>query len=89
MKKSISITINGRVQGVGFRYHAMNMAVETGIVGFVRNQPDGSVYIEVEGEENSTSLFLEWCRQGPRWATVESIEVREIESRNYSVFSVK
>jgi len=50
MKKHVNITVKGRVQGVGFRYSAMEAAEELGIKGFVRNMPDGSVYIEAEGE---------------------------------------
>jgi acylphosphatase len=89
MKQSICITIRGHVQGVGFRYHALNQANEFEINGFVKNQPDGSVFIEAEGETESVDLFLEWCRQGPRWANIESVEIKPIESRNYNGFTVK
>jgi len=65
------------------------MAEENGIRGFVRNDPNGSVYIEAEGEESQLEIFTDWCRQGPRWASVDSIRIREIETRNYSGFSVK
>ena len=48
-----NIVIQGWVQGVGFRYAARKMAFQYGINGFVRNLPDGSVYIEAEGSEAS------------------------------------
>ena len=89
MKKSLSISIFGRVHGVGFRYHALNKAEEMGINGFIRNEQDGSVFIEAEGEEASIDEFVDWCRQGPRWASVDSIEIKSIEPRNYRAFSVK
>ena len=89
MNRCLSITIMGHVQGVGFRYHALNKAKEIEINGFVRNQPDGTVYIEIEGDEDRLDQFIDWCRVGPRWANIDSIEVNTIECRNYSGFSVK
>jgi len=89
MKKAISLSIKGQVQGVGFRYHTLNRARELEIYGFVTNQPDGSVYIEAEGSSAAVDLFVEWCRQGPRRAIVESVEINRIESRNYIGFTVK
>jgi len=89
MIKSLSIHVFGRVHGVGFRYHARNMAEENGIRGFVRNDPDGSVYIEAEGEENQLEILTDWCRHGPKWASVDSIEIKSIDPRNYRDFSVK
>jgi acylphosphatase len=89
MKKSYSITIHGHVQGVGFRFHAKAKANEFEIAGFVRNQPDGAVFIEAEGEEEQLEAFVAWCRMGPRWARVDSLDVQSIEARNYRGFSVK
>jgi acylphosphatase len=51
MKKHFNIRISGRVQGVFFRASTKAKAEELGISGFVQNEPDGSVYIEAEGEE--------------------------------------
>ena len=51
MKQGAIIKVFGKVQGVGFRYYTQRKAVELGITGFVQNRPDGSVYIEAEGEE--------------------------------------
>jgi acylphosphatase len=89
MRKSISLLIRGHVHGVGFRYHAHTKAIELEIDGFVRNQVDGSVYIEVEGESGNLDEFVKWCRMGPRWSRVDSIDVQPIETRNYTLFTVK
>ncbi len=70
MKKHINIKIYGQVQGVNFRYWAQVRAKEIGIVGLVRNEPDGTVYIEAEGENKLLKNFLTCCQQGPRWAKV-------------------
>jgi len=59
--KHLNLKVLGRVQGVGFRYSALRAARSYGIKGFVRNEPDGSVYMEVEGEEMNLGLFLDWC----------------------------
>jgi acylphosphatase len=73
----MNIRVSGSVQGVGFRYAAMRAAVKMGIRGFVRNLPDGDVYIEAEGEKNSMDKFISWCRKGPPYAWVEHVEVSE------------
>ena len=89
MTKSISIQITGRVQGVGFRYHARYRAEEFGIKGFARNEEDGSVYIEAAGEESKLDQFVDWCRSGPRLARVDTFCTKPLELRDYPGFSVK
>ena len=56
--KNVSIKVKGRVQGVGYRYNTMVKARELGIKGYVKNERDGSVLMEVEGnQENLDILF--------------------------------
>ena len=74
MTKHISIRIHGEVQGVFFRATAKVQAQERGLLGFVRNENDGSVYIEAEGDERDLLAFLEWCRSGPPLANIEKID---------------
>ncbi|HMM12307.1 MAG TPA: acylphosphatase [Bacteroidales bacterium] len=76
--KAVSMSIFGRVQGVGFRYYTEREARRLGISGFVQNRPDGSVYIEAEGEDAAMEAFIAWCHQGPRWAVVRKITVSEL-----------
>ncbi|MDA3823053.1 MAG: acylphosphatase [Bacteroidales bacterium] len=82
------ITVTGRVQHVGFRYSAENMARRYGISGIVRNVSDGTVYLEIEGSKVSTNLMLEWCRQGPGTARVKDVIVHEGELKGYGEFRV-
>lgn len=72
--KHLTIKIFGRVQGVGFRYNAKREARKFNVTGFARNEPDGSVYIEAEGDNEQLKIFLAWCHKGPYLARVERVE---------------
>lgn len=89
MKKAYAIEVRGRVQGVGFRYHALSVAKEFKLNGFVRNLPDGSVYAEIEGEDTACMGFVEWCRQGPARARVDRADVREIPPSGCKGFEIR
>jgi len=86
--KHYNITVLGRVQGVGFRYSAMEMARAYAIRGFIRNEVDGSVYLEVEGESENLALFLEWCRKGSEFGRVDRIIKNESGLRGFSDFTI-
>jgi acylphosphatase len=83
-----NITIKGRVQGVGFRYSALKAAQAFGIRGFVRNNPDGSVYIEAESPQPGLDLFLEWCRKGPGLARIDAVTHVESGIRGFEDFRI-
>lgn len=72
--KHLSVKVFGLVQGVFFRHTAKLKAEEFGLGGFVRNEADGSVYLEAEGDEAALETLLAWCRRGPASAKVEKIE---------------
>jgi len=81
MKHRKKIKVSGVVQGVGFRYFVVQHARELGLVGWTRNNPDGSVEIEAEGSGDALELLGEEIRRGPRLSRVESVEIMEIEPR--------
>lgn len=89
MKRSVKINVYGMVQGVGYRYNALQKANELGLKGFVKNRVDGSVYMEVEAEDALLQEFLFWCRQGPSRSRVDKVNVLDIPFSNYSDFKVK
>ena len=89
MIKSVKINIYGKVQGIGFRYNALQKANELGVNGFVKNRSDGSVYIEAEGESEILEMFILWCKNGPSWSIVEDIKVVDIPLNNYKCFGVR
>ncbi len=88
MHKNIILKIYGRVQGVGFRYSTMMKARELGIKGFVKNNYDGSVYIEAEGEEKPLNYLIDWCKKGPGLAKIDDVFINEGELMNYKNFKL-
>ena len=86
--KHLNIKIYGRVHGVGFRWNTQHRAKVLNIVGFVRNEPDGTVYIEAEGDELGLENFLNWCRKGPWYAKVEKVDVEETPTKGYNEFVI-
>ncbi len=89
MKKAYHILVEGRVQGVGFRWSALRKAKELNIYGYVRNLPDGNVEIWAEGEENHLETFLAWCRQGPPAAHVINLTLNKVPVKNLNHFEIK
>ena len=89
MKKHFSIRISGVVQGVFFRASAKRKADAYGIKGYVKNERDGSVYVEAEGEEKNLEEFIRWCRTGPERASVKSCEVNEGAVKGFSDFVIE
>ena len=88
MIKHISLRITGKVQGVFFRASTKEEADKYFIKGLVRNERDGSVYIEAEGEEDVLKTFTEWCRRGPRTAIVDHCEVAEDNVKGFDEFII-
>lgn len=89
MVKNLHLRIYGRVQGVSFRYYTLQQARLRNIRGYVKNEPDGSVFVEAEGDEEVLSDFVQWCREGPRWAIVENVEIHDGKVKDYRHFDIK
>lgn len=87
--KTISIKLYGRVQQVGFRYFVFKLAQEVGVKGFVKNQPDGSVYVEAEGDEHTVDVFIHHCKMGPPHSEVTSFFVSIIPTQNFKEFTIR
>lgn len=87
--KRLSITVSGRVQGVFFRWSAKEQAGRLGLTGFIGNAPDGTVRIEIQGDEDALDTFVDWCRVGPKFASVTGVESSEMEPVEEKGFSVR
>ena len=89
MKKHYNITITGKVQGVGFRYNTMLLSKKLNILGFVRNQTDGTVYIEAEAEQTVLDEFIKLCQTSPPYATVRKVDFSESNIQNFKNFEIR
>jgi acylphosphatase len=81
--------VHGRVQGVFFRDTTRRQAASRGLVGWVRNLPDGTVEAVFEGRPEAVEALLSFCREGPRGARVERVEVSEEEPEGLDAFEVR
>ena len=88
--KRAHVYISGIVQGVSFRYYMLQEATRSGAVGWVRNLPDGRVEAVIEGDEAAVDRMLGWCREGPRGARVERVEILpETATGEYQGFRIR
>jgi acylphosphatase len=83
------VLVSGNVQGVFFRQEAKDRARSRGLAGWVKNLPDGRVEAVFEGPEDAVDQMVEWCRQGPRWAQVEDVEITREEPEGLDGFDVR
>jgi acylphosphatase len=77
--KQIKIVVTGKVQGVFFRASAKEEAEKLGLKGYARNKKDGTVEILAQGEGKKVSEFLDWCKEGPVYAKVETVQTKKCE----------
>ncbi len=88
--KRVRAIVSGRVQGVWYRAHTRDKAVELGVHGSVRNLPDGTVEIVAEGEAAQVEALLEWARGGPPLAEVTEVAIEDLEpGGGFSDFKVR
>lgn len=71
--KRLHAFIQGRVQGVGFRYFVQSAAVELQLTGWVRNRRDGSVEVLAEGTEENLNQLLRALQRGPSSSNVSAV----------------
>ena len=72
----VRIVIQGRVQGVNFRWETMTVAQQRGVRGWVRNRPDGNVEGMFEGASDAVESLITWCHQGPALADVRKVDLQ-------------
>ncbi len=87
--KGLRLIVTGVVQGVGFRYFVKRVADELRLVGYVRNNFDGSVETYVEGDVSMLNAFYDEIKIGPRHAHIASVQVEWNEYKgDYKVFRI-
>lgn len=83
------IIVKGKVQGVWYRASTREKAMELGINGWVRNEPDGAVYIVAQGRADKLTEFEDWCYEGPQFAKVSEVLVRKARNdEDYNDFEI-
>ena len=89
MRVGRRFAIQGRVQGVGFRWFTKDAAAREGLTGYVRNLPDGSVEAYAEGEADAVTRFERAIRSGPPGARVKHVNVDDEDpGGGYKDFSI-
>jgi acylphosphatase len=84
------LIISGRVQGVAFRYYALDIAQSLEIKGWVRNCWNGKVEIVMEGEEEEVEQLINWCYRGPGGAIVEKVDIKWEKYRGeFNTFGIR
>ena len=87
--RSVRVQVYGIVQGVGFRYFTHQEASKLGLRGRATNLSDGSVEVLAEGDAHAVEKLIHWLQSGPRTASVDSIEVTELEPGSVNVTSLR
>lgn len=84
------LIVSGRVQGVGFRYSAAQKAKELQLSGWVRNKMDGTVELEVEGDESKINHYIDEMNAGfNQLIKVKDIKEITYQEKGYNNFSIK
>jgi len=78
-RSRVRVVVKGRVQGVGFRAYTERVASKAGVVGWVRNRPDGAVELEAEASPTVIESFLGQVRRGPLGSRVDAMETDSVE----------
>jgi DNA ligase D-like protein (predicted 3'-phosphoesterase) len=86
---AVRATVRGSVQGIGFRVETVWRAHELGLLGWVRNEDDGSVYVHAEGSRQAVDSLLDFLREGPRGAAVAEVAIEEVKPEGHEQFAVR
>jgi len=89
MTKRVHLFVSGRVQGVFFRACTQREAQSLGLVGWVRNLPDGRVEIVAQGDAEAVRALVEWSHLGPVRAEVASVDINWEETHLIDGFSIR
>ncbi|MBL8899582.1 MAG: acylphosphatase [Planctomycetes bacterium] len=81
--------VEGRVQGVGFRWHTRERAQHLKLRGWVRNLPDGAVEVWAEGPDDALEALRTWLASGPAQARVLSVSEETVAPEGHAEFEVR
>ena len=81
--------VQGRVQGIGYRYFVLRQADALGLTGYARNRADGSVEVVAEGVDDALAQLESRLREGPAFSEVSDVEREAIAPRGDGGFQVR
>lgn len=87
--RSVRVIVSGRVQGVGYRWFAHEIARAHGITGWVRNRRDGTVEAELHGDAEAIDDATSALRQGPRSARVDALQIADVGFERPEGFEIR
>jgi DNA ligase D-like protein (predicted 3'-phosphoesterase) len=87
--KAIRAVVSGAVQGIGFRESTRRRARKLGVLGWVRNEDDGTVAVHAEGEPGAVEELVAVLREGPRGADVRGVELEDVRVEGHEQFAVR
>jgi DNA ligase D-like protein (predicted 3'-phosphoesterase) len=87
--RAVRIAVSGRVQGVGFRESTRRLALQLGLLGWVRNAEDGTLAVHAEGPPAALERLLEFLHEGPRGASVADVQVEEVRAEGHEQFAIR
>lgn len=82
------VFISGKVQGVGYRFSTLEIAVKIGVNGWVKNLPDGRVEAVFESNKEAIEKMINWCKKGPDYAIVKDISIEYQEPQAIKGFEI-
>jgi acylphosphatase len=85
---TVHLLIKGKVQGVYYRASAKDRAYELGIKGWIRNTKQGDVEAMASGQLEAITNFINWCKKGPKLASVTTVEISEKADQLFDDFSI-
>ncbi|MEM9933584.1 MAG: acylphosphatase [Bacteroidota bacterium] len=77
--KRYRMIVKGKVQGVGYRQFTKEQATQLTLSGWVRNEPNGEVCLEVQGPVSHLDQLVALCKQGPSWSRVDHVDWEEVK----------
>jgi DNA ligase D-like protein (predicted 3'-phosphoesterase) len=86
---AVRAVVRGKVQGIGFRDVTMREAHRLGVMGWVRNEDDGSVLVHAEGPEQAVEELVAFLREGPSGAQVADVEVEGLKVEGHEQFAIR
>jgi len=86
---AIRVTVQGRVQGVGFRDATVQRARALGLMGWVRNGENGELIVHAEGPDERIAQLEAFLREGPRAAQVKDIAVERVKREGHEQFAIR